>query len=92
VIADEVLDEGVDLLFKIPEDAKSADIVVITAGAGVKPRQTRLDLVQLIFNCSPKTHNTKRPSSGCCSGTFNLLARKSDLDRRATPRCSFAFF
>ena len=41
------------------QDAKSADIVVITAGAGVKPGQTRLDLVQLIFNCSPKIHNTK---------------------------------
>jgi len=27
-------------------DAKNADIVVITAGAGVKPGQTRLDLVQ----------------------------------------------
>jgi len=28
-------------------DAKDADIVVITAGAGVKPGQTRLDLVQI---------------------------------------------
>jgi hypothetical protein len=51
----------------------------------------RLDLVQLIFNCSLKTHNTKRPSGGCCSGTFSLLARKSDLDRRATPRAVLPF-
>jgi len=27
-------------------DARDADIVVVTAGAGVKPGQTRLDLVQ----------------------------------------------